>query len=336
MRDDIWYSTNIATDGPLTGFADIIESQIWHYFNWGGRVFNHAVLQFTLMCGEKIADILNLLITFTLTYGICKLSGRCNWKYYCLAFFMIISLNTDILYSMFWQSGSANYLYPTTWIVFFLYFYINCVRRNNYSSNIWLSILMLPLGLISGWSNENVGPTCMLISYITIFYCYKFAKQKAPLWMWIGATTSTIGSIFLLLAPGNFVRNTFIPEFTIRDKVYHHLYEMMAGAFSFLFPSLFFLCIFLLLYLKSGQKIKVHQIILFLAALLSYGAMIMSPTFPNRAAFGTMVFCISLILDLIGGIEDSGCKYKKVILPFTFCMWVVSGIILQAALVLPF
>ena len=334
-RDDMWYITNIVTDEPLKNLGDIIESQVWHYFNWGGRVINHGVLQFTLLCGEKFADVCNLLVTFVLTFGICKLSGKCSFMQYCLAFFMLISLNTDINYSMFWQSGSANYLYPAAWIVFFLFFYINSVRKENYSSNIWLTLFMLPLGLISGWSNENVGPTCALIAFISIFYCHKFAKKKAPLWMWIGAITSTAGSALLLLAPGNYVRNTHSTVFTFWGKIYNRFFEMLSGGFNFLFASLLFLCLFLFLYLKAGQKIKAHQVILFLAALLSYGAMILSPTFPNRAAFGTMVFCIALILDLIGGIANSDSKYKKVLLPFTFCMWIASVIILQSALVFP-
>ena len=52
MMDDIWYSekliSNEASGIPITSFKDIIESQIWHYYNWGGRSITHGLLQILL------------------------------------------------------------------------------------------------------------------------------------------------------------------------------------------------------------------------------------------------------------------------------------------------
>ena len=57
MMDDIWYSTNLATGNTLSGLGDVIESQVWHYLNWGGRSITHAFLQLSLMCGERGAEL---------------------------------------------------------------------------------------------------------------------------------------------------------------------------------------------------------------------------------------------------------------------------------------
>ena len=54
MMDDEWYGTNLVTNQPLRGLSDIIESQIWHFRNWGGRCMTHGILQLTLMSGEFI------------------------------------------------------------------------------------------------------------------------------------------------------------------------------------------------------------------------------------------------------------------------------------------
>ena len=63
MMDDLWYATNLSTGQPLASLKDIFESQVWHYNNWGGRSMTHAILQLTLMAGERAADILNVLVT---------------------------------------------------------------------------------------------------------------------------------------------------------------------------------------------------------------------------------------------------------------------------------
>ena len=66
MMDDLWYATNLATDRPLQGLGDVMESQVWHFLNWGGRCVTHGILQLTLMCGELGADMLNMIATLVL------------------------------------------------------------------------------------------------------------------------------------------------------------------------------------------------------------------------------------------------------------------------------
>lgn len=334
--DDMWYSTNLVTGEALSGIADIFESQYWHYFNWGGRSINHAVLQLTMLGGELFADVLNLIVTFTLSFLICAVAGKKDWKYFCLSFFLLISLNTDINLSMFWQSGSANYLYSTNWILLFLLFYIRYVKNPDNKNIKGLSILMLPLGLITGWSNENMGPACAVTAFLVIIYCYKFLKRKAALWMWTGAVSSLVGSALLILAPGNFVRNVHNVDLSLLDTLYERFFCMLLGGFSYLFPSYLFLCVFIYISLKMGNKIKPYQIILLITTLLSYGAMALSPTFPNRAAFGTMVLCIILIVSFLNDMEQKEFKNRNYVFLFTICMWASGIITLAAALRLPF
>ncbi len=60
MMDDLWYATLLAEDTPVRTVSDIFKSQIWHYFNWGGRSMTHSILQLTLLAGESAADVLNV------------------------------------------------------------------------------------------------------------------------------------------------------------------------------------------------------------------------------------------------------------------------------------
>ena len=55
MMDDLWYSTLLFEETPVSSLADVIRSQVWHYNNWGGRSMTHGILQLILMAGEKAA-----------------------------------------------------------------------------------------------------------------------------------------------------------------------------------------------------------------------------------------------------------------------------------------
>lgn len=335
-KDDLWYATNLVTGEPLTGIADIIEGQVWHYFNWGGRSINHGLLQFVLMQGELFADILNIIVTFTLCYFICKLAGAKGIGVYCVSFFLLISLSTDIHLSMFWQSGAVNYLYPTNWILLFLLIYIRHVREPELRKLPGVELWIVPLGFITGWSNENMGPACFLATLMVIFYWAKLLKKKIPVWMWLGSVSSLVGSVILIIAPGNYVRSGLIVEESIWEVLYNRFFSMFMGAFSFLFPTLFFGILFLILYYKAGNKLQPYQIILLLTMLISYGAMILSATFPNRAVFGVMSLGIVLIISFIHGTKEKTSKYDMCLFLLSTYMWGYAMFMLLSSLALPF
>ena len=75
---------------------------------------------------------------------------------------------------------------------------------------------------------------------------------------------------------------------------------MLTAGVDFLLPS--FLLAVVLLLVKGGclqQRITGVEWALAAAAILSYGAMILSPHYPDRATFSTMVFCITLVVSVM-------------------------------------
>lgn len=102
MMDDLWYGTNLATGEKLSSFTDVIESQIWHYRNWGGRSITHGILQLTLMSGEWAADILNLAMTMLLGIMVCVVARQKKMVWLFAASVMGITLNANTKMSMFW------------------------------------------------------------------------------------------------------------------------------------------------------------------------------------------------------------------------------------------
>ena len=342
MMDDEWYGTNLATGAPLRTLADVVEGQVWHYLNWGGRSITHGILQLTLMEGELWADVLNVVMTLLLAYMICIVSEQKKPWSFLLASSLLVGLNANAKMSMFWQAGLVNYVYSSVWILLFLWPYLQVadhpadskVLQASKGTELLLAIAMLPLGLITGWSNENMGPTCFLLAGIVIFWRRQMQKREIPLWMYFGAFSSLVGSGLVILAPGNFVRSAAIEEKGFLGTVMDRAFSMYEAGIAFLFPVVLLLTLLLLLYMvQLGGKLSTGQILLLLGMLLSYGAMALSPHYPDRATFGTMVLGIVLINSLTARITERFAVFWKYVHGIQVCAWIYSvGVLLEIML----
>ncbi len=331
--DDLWYATMLFSEEPITSLGDIIESQIWHYFNWGGRSITHGMLQLTLLAGEGICDILNVLMTILLAGMICVTVGVKKSDGRLFAFFaaigMLFGLNANWKMSMFWQAGAANYLYITVFLLLFLWCYLREVTNGGGNSKIGCSetepknlpaicLWIIPLGIVAGWSNENMGPAVWIISLLVILLRIR-EKQKIKLWMVSGNLSCLFGSIMVVVAPGNFVRSAQVAEneYGLLWKCFLRAASESKAALEYLFPAV--LLLMCLLFISKGiLKLTIgrENLLLLLGAVLSWGAMFLSPHYPDRATFGTMVLLICVII-------STACKIYR---ERKECGWMLWGI----------
>ena len=317
MMDDLWYSTMLSDDTPITSLGDIIDSQIWHYNNWGGRSMTHGLLQLTLLAGEQAADLLNMLMTFLLAGMICIIAGNRKLPMFFAALALPLGLNANWRMSMFWQSGAANYLYITVFLLAYVYCYLRELPDGTCPSDSadaqgqlqqkrlpGITLWIIPLGILAGWSNENMGPAVWILSLLVILAVIK-RKNKVQLWMVLGNLTCLFGSIMVIAAPGNFVRSAQVGDgqYGLIWRLFLRSYSECRAALYYLFPTLLIL-LFVLLLAKSvgGLCLGRRNVLLLVCALLSWGAMFLSPHYPDRAAFGTMTLLICVILSMAGKI----------------------------------
>ena len=330
MMDDFWYSTNLATGEPLSGFGDVIESQIWHYLNWGGRSITHGFLQLSLMCGERGADVINVLMTIVLALEMgclarlvsgrkksekddTSLFGKVTLPAMMLGF--LIACCPNFRMSMLWQAGCANYVYSSVWILAFYIVYIRALdpgKKDIPGSGLF----MIPLGLITGWSTENMGPSAFLVAAAVTYSAYKKGSVRGTrlVQMIEGAFFALVGSVICILAPGNFIRKTDSADdlaLTLPDR----LLQMLKGLGAYMFPALLILAASYILYRKyTDAKLSGGFWFVFSGAVLSYGAMIASPHYPDRAAFGTCILIEICAASLICGIDDNNKKNSVMVL----------------------
>lgn len=319
MMDDLWYSTILSDETvPISSLGDIIRSQIWHYQNWGGRSITHGILQMTLLAGERAADLLNVGAAVLLAWMVCLVSENRSLPAFFAAFAMMLGLNANWKMSMFWQSGAANYLYITTVILFFAYCYLREFSDSGKRLP-GITFWIVPLGLLSGWSNENMGPAVWILSLTVILYAVH-EKRKVHAWMILGNLFCLIGSIMVIAAPGNFVRSAQVPdrEYGFLWRLFLRGYAESRAALEYLFPTLLVLGIVMLVG-KCALKIPLGRknLLLLFCALLSWGAMILSPHYPDRATFGTMLLLICVIVSVSGKIVR---KREDMLMP----LWSVS------------
>ena len=299
MMDDEWYSTVLYADTPIRNFGDIIRAQIWHYNNWGGRSIAHGLLQLILLTGEHGADILNVVAVLVLTCLLGLVSGEHKMPYLFAGMGMLFGLNANWKMSMFWEAGAANYLYMTSFLICYLYLYLCRADRPLPGITLWI----LPLGLAAGWSNENMGPAVWVVSTLVLLLRRREHKKSA-LWMYLGNIACLVGSAVMILAPGNFVRSAEAEDSRgVLWKAYLRGYAESRGALEYLFPALLVTVFVLMIYCGfQRQKLAQKDGLLLFCALLSWGAMILSPHYPDRASFGTMALLICVILSITGKI----------------------------------
>lgn len=321
MMDDEWYSTRLYDDEPLRSLGDVIGAQIWHFFNWGGRSIAHGLLQLTLMAGEFWANVINVVFNILLTGVICKAAKVKGAVYYAIVCGMLYSLNANWMQSLCWQAGAANYLYMTTFILFFLWCYVRELE-NAQKSLPGIYLWIAPLGLVAGWSNENMGPTVWLLS--AGIMCYLWMKERRwNWWMLIGNVTCLAGSALVILAPGNFVRAAETAEEKgLLWQVFLRCYSESDALMEYLFPSLLVLVFALCLSIGvCGIRLSKANVVYLLGALLSWGAMILSPHYPDRATFGTMVFLICVSVSLTGEVLRQKPNLKPWICAASGVIW---------------
>lgn len=308
MMDDLWYSTMLSDDRPITSFMDIIKSQIWHYNNWGGRSMSHAILQLTLLAGEQAADLLNVGVTLLLAWAACAAAGQKRLPFFFAAMGMTLGLNANWRMSMFWQAGAANYLYITVFILLYVFCYLRELSDDGETLSVktlpGITFWMVPLGILTGWSNENMGPAVWILSLFVILDNLKKKRRIAP-WMLLGNLSCLFGSIMLIVAPGNYVRSGEVgdSQYGLLWRCYLRMYAESKALLEYLFPVLLMLALVLIVG-SCALKISLgrRNAVLLFTALMSWGAMVLSPHYPDRAAFGTMILLICVILSMAGKI----------------------------------
>lgn len=320
--DDYGYSFGV--NGRLHSFIDVIEKQIQHYFTWGGRSVAHTIAQTFLLFPKILFSIANSCVYLLLIWLIYLNIKGINKKEYpiilllihlCL-WFVVPAFGQDCL----WLIGSCNYLWTTTIILLFLYLF----RTSKRNDNLFKSIGFLLLGIIAGWTNENTA-FGLIVATVGILLISKFEyKEKITKWKISGLVGTIVGFVILIIAPGNYVRNSLVNDNTfIVVKLIGRILNDTVSMINVLKPLFILMIVLFTIYIYYKKKIDKYFYVFFSASILSVYAMVLSPTFPERAWFGIVVFMVISVFNLLINILSMKKVIKYILVDSVIILFII-------------
>lgn len=314
--DDYGYSFSRITGHRTSGIIDILQSQYRHYFEWGGRVVVHTIAQFFLMYDKFVFDVANTLAYLAMVL-IVYFHAIGKFKFYPLLL-LLINLLFFLCMPAFgqvflWVVGACNYLWgPLLVFLYLIPYRLQYSKSTPVFNNKILALLFGMLGIIAGWTNENLGLTLAFVIAVFMFL-YWHEHKKVYLWCVCGLIGASIGAIALIIAPGNFVRLhvghmevNFFKNIIVITK-------MFLQTKFLLMPACLFLS--LLVFCRKNTDYKIVSVYV-LGMLASMYAMAGAPYFADRAKLGTLAFAVIACCNLYTNLDFTLTKIRKFIAVF--------------------
>lgn len=291
----------------VESFGDIIQSQISHYFTWGGRSIAHVFVQLFILQGLWFFDAANTLVFAALVLLIFKAGTNLQFREMNKIFLLFILAGIYFclprpIITIIWLTGACNYLWMSTLIVLFLLPFALKYRRENFwrTPPPWSVPIMAFSGLLAGWSIEPGAATVVPVTFVFVMH-FRAQKNLQP-WMKIGFVFAIIGAAILFLSPGNFHRleltNRFEPDELVPPEAQWTPEMLFVNFFVGFLPDFLremILFVPIAIYFARGRTSpqNVKFILTFaIASMLSLSIMMFSPEFPERAGFPSVIFLL--------------------------------------------
>lgn len=301
IGDDFVYSFIYLSTDRVTSLSDILISQQIHYQVWGGRSIVHFIDQALLLINNPLTiDILNSIAFVGLILCMqLHITGRLKFsiKLYTLLYTLMWLTQPAFAETTLWITGSANYLWGTLIILTYILPYrLYKNKQVPTIKSILSAILMFLIGIAAGWTNENTAAAMIVIIALFLYY-YKRNNWIIKPWTYCGLIGATIGYIAMIIAPGNLAR----AEGT-SNSLFMAVYRLLTHTQTFVdylgVVNLGTIILYILYnrFAKKKKRTTLHLAFIYLIGVfISIYIMVMSPSFPARAWFGTIVLNIIVL-----------------------------------------
>lgn len=302
MSDDLLFDST-----PYETIGDIFRMEYQRYMTWNGRSVLQILMTISCLIPKWLFNIGNSLCFVVLSLLVYwNIRGR---EQYDISLYVLIQLflwnfSVDFSQTILWLSGACNYLWGMTIILGFVtvYRYLLDNEEGLRHKNI-ITIVMLPMGILAGWGNENTsGGAGLLLLIFTGMYLWE--KKKIEKWMITGMCGMAIGFAFLLFAPGNAVRGAILKAEETHSGLSAYISRGLKvfGAINEHF--IVYIAIIVLLgtyfyYTKEEWKRFMEAGIFVIAALATAVVLIMTPEPMARAYFGANIYMMIAALQMI-------------------------------------
>ena len=216
-------------------YPNFLEYFIHWYFNWTGRSLQ------TFLSFWVFSDNLNLMIykffllpslLFSFYFYLKKII---NIKIKFLSIdFIILFICFWFIYpaideTIFWTSGSINYVVPLFFSIFYLGLFSKIINKNK--KNFFFFIFYSTSSFLAGSSHLQTFSGCLVVSSFFMFLYFRenINRFKSLLVFYI---LFLVGGLVLIFAPGNFERlGNFSFETTVLSTIYKSILFITSSVF---------------------------------------------------------------------------------------------------------
>lgn len=317
--DDWNYSFVVSDTKRVGSLSDVFVSQYHHYFEWGGRAVVHTICQLLLMLDFFWICVLNAAAYVALLYVMYSIANKNNKVnpfvfllcHICVWFFQLAFCQTVL-----WKTGSANYLWGMLIVLLFMYPYYAYFRNKDYSDNVLKIALFFIVGIIAGWTNENIG-IALIFYIIGSLYLFKTEKQRLPKWAISGLIGAVIGCAAMLLAPGNYIRLASVEQMvaeqgkTMAEVYSANLKSLLISSAQTVLPLVVAYIAGVVIYLRQKKRDIERDIVLkssllfIVTGFVALFALMASPTSEKRALFGVVILFIIPAIQIYANLDLS-------------------------------
>lgn len=199
--DDWFYYTFSQSD-----FSYFIQRNVEHYFAANGRVIVHLLATMFLKLPKIWWSFINTLFLVVISWVIVLIASIDNNKdidkyifgSLIVAFFISTMEGNLISQSVYWLTGSFNYVYPLFMLILLIFNFYNQEGKPN-----WKLYL---LGFLAGASVEQAGMMAFGFLLLNMLYKYFVLKEKIKKENLLLIFVTLLGLLTVLLAPATFLR----------------------------------------------------------------------------------------------------------------------------------
>jgi len=314
IADDHTFAHIFRTSIRVQSLADIVRSQGVFYMTWSGRVVGGFFAQLAVLVGKPTFNVMNsmmlvalVLLVYFNANGLRKIRVSLLAGIPILLWFALPSFGQSVLFA----AGATNYIWTSAFVLAALLpFRLDAETPGVVPDSVWVALGLVPLGLLAGLSNENMGPTAVLLMG-TCLVMWRRGGRRVPRWAIVGTAAAFVGACLQIGAPGNYTR---LAE--AGPSAAHPSAAVLADRFLSITHGIFLNNVFALLAAfvvlalvarEYGSSRRSASLLIgsgyMVAAFVATYAMTLAPEFPPRAWTGIIVLAVTAAGVMYSGID---------------------------------
>lgn len=297
--DDFRYKLNpLGDELSFKILSDIYDFQVWHYFNWGGRIVAHYLLQLFLIPSKSIFNFFNAIIQVLLINTIFYFAyNKIAIKYRDVSSLLLINL--FLFFGFYKYSGFSIYMTPTinyTWMhLIVLCYYLPFWHFYIHKKDSKKRLFFLYFGIIAGCTNEHTLIAQLYFFLLLYILTKNTVTKELPSFYYHSLIGVLIGGIILIFSPGNFVRASSQNSILSIDSIIGYMHYDLVWVLKDIKPFWFMLILLIIVYYffyKKSLVISMPHIIILSVGITSSASMAFSPSYHS----GTNLFLFICII----------------------------------------